>query len=199
MAKLACCFFHIDSCLRELLKLLQSGERNIIIFIFEFFIISWESVFICKTRQKTLRAETCFRNQVEQFQPSWLGYFAKRTLGRWQLCNRRYTQWRNWRGDRGANCLPGKLNVKTRPSPYILVFSIFLVFSRFNFFAFFEVFSGDSGFSIETHIRIHFHFSTFFWMLAVGQLELSLPRPWLKPLENQTKRGTKSQNVRKWR
>jgi len=36
-----------------------------------------------------------------------------------------------------------------------------------------------SGFSIDIHIRIHFHFSTFFWVLASGPTTVTSAGPLL--------------------
>ena len=84
-------------------------------------------------------------------------------------------QWRNWRGCKGANLPLSKLNVKTGPDlAYISVFSILSVLAGCCCFVFFgsflDCFPVISGFSIETYIRTHFLFSTFFWVLLSGPL-----------------------------
>jgi len=99
------------------------------------------------------------------------------------------TQERNWRRGSEANHIPSKLNVKTWPLPSLKFgFSFLLVCSRLLFFAFFGVFFGDLGFNVAIHMRIHHHFSSFFWVLTSGPTAVANGPlsakcfPWLKPL-----------------
>ena len=77
-----------------------------------------------------------------------------------------WAQWRNWRRDREASRLPGKLNVKTGPPlADITIFSNILVFTGLFFCVFRTVFVFLA--SVDIHdIQIHYHFLTFF--LSVG-------------------------------
>ena len=98
-------------------------------------------------------------------------------------------QWRNWQEGKGANRPPGKLNVKTGPPLLnILIFRMlyFVVFCVFwGVFVFLS--SMDDG-----HLRhpdMHYHFLTFFWILASGSPTVTSGPPsaklcpsWLKPL-----------------
>ena len=77
-------------------------------------------------------------------------------------------------GVRTTPTTPGKLNVKPDPHfAYISVFCILLVFSSLLLFLrFSECFPVISGFRIEVHIKIHYHFSAFFLIVVCGPLQL---------------------------
>jgi len=63
--------------------------------------------------------------------------------------NKGLQQWCDWRGYKGTNLLPDKLNAKTEP-PFSLYVGIQYSFSKLLFLRFLEVsgllFSGDLGF-----------------------------------------------------
>jgi len=101
----------------------------------------------------------------------------KSNVGNWQR--------RNWQEGRGANHLPGKLKVKTGPQnvDHISVFSIVFVFSRCFFCVFQSVFLVISGFSIDIHNRIRYHFSTFLWVLPSAPPSARFFPPLRKPLD----------------
>jgi len=98
-----------------------------------------------------------------------------------------YQQWRNWRGAGGGRAsTPLQAKCKNWPSTQLILwYLLFFWFSvRCCCFAFFEAFSAN----IEIHIRINYHFLTFFWvlvsgppMVASGPPSAKFP-PWLKPL-----------------
>ena len=77
-------------------------------------------------------------------------------------------------GQRGR-IAPWQVKCKKR----ILVFFWFLVGCFFRLSLCFPVIS---GLSIDINIRIHYHFSTFFRLLAGGPHSAKFPTPWLKPL-----------------
>jgi len=71
--------------------------------------------------------------------------------------------------DGGAGGEPSPWQAKCKnwpPLAHILIFRIILVFSRLLYFAFFRIFSFFlAGIDIRD-TRIHYHFITFFWVLA---------------------------------
>jgi len=93
-----------------------------------------------------------------------------------------HDQWRNLRGTGMWTDPPGKLDVKTgRPFRLYFGFSFFFAFQQVVFLRFSECFPLISGFSVNIHIRIHHHFTIFFWVLASEPPSAKFP-PWLKPL-----------------
>jgi len=80
------------------------------------------------------------------------------------------TLWRNWRGD-GGETPPWQAKCKNWiPSSWHSVFFWFSV----GFCIFFGVFSFFLDCIDTHHIRIHYHFLTFFWVLASSPLTVAL-------------------------
>jgi len=130
----------------------------------------------------------------------------------WLYCNP-YRQWRNWQGCKGASRPPWQAKCKNW-SPSGWHFNIWNSLGCCSF-AFFGVFSFLLP-SIDIHdIRVHFHFLTFFWVLASvpygGQwthFSYVFP-PWPKPLPTtlptgrsillrQSKRRSPSESMSCW-
>jgi len=79
-----------------------------------------------------------------------------------------FRQLRSGRGRQVCEPPPGKINVKIEP-PLGLYFAIWFSFGFQNvvvFLCFSGCFPVIWHFSIDIHIRIHYHFLTFFWVLT---------------------------------
>jgi len=92
-----------------------------------------------------------------------------------------FSQWRNWWRARGQ-APPSKVNVRTEtPLVEIFIFSIlyFVVFCVFRGVFVFFIWYGH-----PRHPDIHYHFLTFFWVLARGPLSVNSGpiSPQLSPL-----------------